>query len=199
VETQHQLRYRKRVPVQFEDGDGHHLGMVLNVSRGGLFVSSRVTPRVGTRVVLKFHGRDGSVASGIPARVVWKRIVHRSANVLADGGIGLEIEGAREVYEQFIRGLVPGLAASSEAEAELEARDEAKVDAKDGAASPDGSSSRYRVRASMAGTPRTRTLEIDAASEQQARVLALDALGDAWQILQVAPTATAARADDDPC
>ena len=70
MQVQHQLRYRKRVPVEFEDADGHHLGMVLNVSEGGLFVSSRVTPKVGSRVVLSFSPRDGSVAAGVAARVV---------------------------------------------------------------------------------------------------------------------------------
>jgi hypothetical protein len=184
------------VPVEFDDGDGHHLGMVLNVSRGGLFVSSRVTPRVGTRVVLNFHGRDGSVASGIPARVVWKRIVHRSANVLADGGIGLEIEGASEVYEHFIRGLVPGLVAPAEP-AIAEVEDVGGADVEVGAGSPDGPSSPYRVRASLAGTPRTRSLEIDAASEEQAAVLALEALGDGWQVIQVAATAADAGPDED--
>jgi hypothetical protein len=137
------------------------------------------------------------VASGIPARVVWKRIVHRSANVLADGGIGLEIEGASEVYEHFIQGLVPGLIAPTEPAA---AGSQAKVMADEvDAASPDLRSSRYRVRASLAGTPRTRTLEIDAQSEDQARVQALETLGEEWQVLQVAPTEPSPGSDDDSC
>jgi Tfp pilus assembly protein PilZ len=174
VQTQHQLRYRKRVPVEFDDGDRHHLGIVLNVSKGGLFVSSRVTPRVGSRVVLNFSPGDRSVAAGIPARVVWKRKVHRSAHSLADGGIGLEIEGVSEAYEQFIRALVPGLAGSPEPT--LEAA---------GDRTPDTTLSRYRVRATVEGTPRTRTLEIIAANEEQAGSRVLASLGDGWQVVEV--------------
>ena len=40
-------------------------------------------------------------------RVVWKRKVQRSAKSVADGGIGLEIEGASEVYSRFIKNLLP--------------------------------------------------------------------------------------------
>jgi len=174
VQIQHQLRYRKRVPVEFDDGDGHHLGIVLNVSKGGLFVSSRVTPRVGSRVVLNFSPGDESVAAGIPARVVWKRKVHRAAHVLADGGIGLEIEGVSEAYEQFIRGLVPGLADPPE-----------PTLAAAGDAAPDTPLSRYLVRATVEGTPRTRTLEIVAADEEQAGARVLASLGDGWQIVGV--------------
>lgn len=176
MQIQHQLRYRKRVPIEFEDGDGRHLGIVLNVSKGGLFLSSRVTPRVGSRVVLNFSPGDRSVAAGIPARVVWRRKVHRSARMLADGGIGLEIEGASEAYQHFIRALVPGLAASPES-----------VDSADGGRAPDAPPSRYRVRATVEGTPRTRTVEIAAASEAQAGARALASLGDDWQVLEVTP------------
>ena len=184
MQIQHQLRYRKRVPVEFDDGDGHHVGMVLNVSKGGLFVSSRATPRVGTRIVLNFSGQTGALADGIPARVVWKRKVHRSANAVADGGIGLEIEGAKEVFQDFVQGLVPGLAAPSPDEsASVRAEESASVRAEEaGVPAP---SMRFLVRAGVSGTPRTRTIEIGAESEEQARVRALESLGDPWQLLEV--------------
>ena len=185
MQTQHQLRYRKRVPVEFDDGDGHHIGMVLNLSKGGLFVSSRVTPRVGTRVVLNFSGQKGSGTDGIPARVVWKRKVHRSANVLADGGIGLEIEGASEAYQDFIQGIVPGLAAASEPAAAEAAGTVIET-----------TSTRFLVRAALVGTPRTRSFEIDAGSDEQARVRALETLGADWQILEVTPAERFAKHGD---
>lgn len=183
--VQHHPRYKKRVPCEFDDADGHHLGMVLNLSQGGLFVSSRVTPRVGSRVVLDFSPREGPAATGVPARVVWKRKVHRSAVALGDGGIGLEIEGAWEVYDHFLKGLVPTLAASS---AVAQVCDEARA--------PSTSLPSFLVRAALRGTPRTRAVEIAAKSAQQAGTAALDSLGEGWQLLEVSAIGQPPDSDD---
>ena len=76
MQTQSHVRFKKRVPCEFRDDSGNHIGMALNVSERGLFVSSRTTPQVGSRVVLDLTSQSGPSAIGIAARVVWKRKVH---------------------------------------------------------------------------------------------------------------------------
>ncbi|MCH7867064.1 MAG: PilZ domain-containing protein [Myxococcales bacterium] len=177
MQTQHHPRYKKRIPCEFEDDQGHHLGMVLNVSQSGLFLSSRVTPRVGSKIVLHLSPGSGPRSTDVAARVVWKRKVHRSAQVMGDGGFGLEIEGACEGYDRLMRDLVPAMAhqaANAQATAE-----------EGGACEPTPAT--FCVRAALAGTPRTRSLEIRAVDDQEACARALGSLGEGWQILGVAP------------
>lgn len=182
MQVQHHIRYRKRVPVEFEDKDGHHVGTVLNVSEGGVFVSSRARPPVGSQVVLNFLPHDGQNAAGIAARVVWKRQVHRAAQTLGEAGIGLEIES--EAYQHFVKGLVPALAGPS---ASSQWANEPL---------PEGPSASFLVRAAVPGTPRTRTVEIDAASEALAGDRVLTNLGDEWRVLEVTASSVRSEADE---
>ncbi|MCP4037223.1 MAG: PilZ domain-containing protein [bacterium] len=172
MHTQLHPRYKKRVPCAFEDGDSQHVGMVLNLSKGGMFVTSRAAPPVGSRVVLALNPKLGPGASGICARVVWKRVVHRSAGAVADGGIGLEIEGERDAYDRFVEGQVPAAKAEPP---------------------PEPEPTTHWVRMALAGTPRTRIVEVCATDEREAEVRALSQLGDAWRVLEVGPLRSASE------
>lgn len=156
-------RYKKRVPCAFEEAGTQHRGMVLNLSERGLFVGSRATPAVGTRVWLELSPPAGPGAERVPARVVWKRVVHRSANAMADGGIGLEIEGEWEAYERFFTGQVP---------------------AAETAPPPPPT---HAVRMALRGTPRTRIVEVHAESDEAAGEEGCARLGEGWQVIGVAP------------
>lgn len=175
MQTQSHVRFKKRVPCEFRDDDGHHIGMALNVSERGLFISSRTTPQVGARITLDLSSQNGPSAMGIAARVVWKRKVHREVNSLSDGGIGLEIEEGLETYAQFLRALVPEigdvLAASEAPEQEAVAEPELPE---------------FHVRVAHCGTPRTRFVTVRAASETDAATKAVESLGEGWQMLEVA-------------
>jgi len=179
VQVQHHPRYKKRIPCEFEDDQGRHLGMVLNVSQGGLFVSSRVTPKVGSRVVLHFAPDNGPRSTDVAARVVWKCKVHRSAVAIRDSGIGLEVEGDSDRYDALMQHLVPALAAEAEG-----APEEAT------AATP--TSTMFCVRAALVGTPRTRSVEVRAADDREASARVLENLGEGWQVIEVAPAASPA-------
>ncbi len=181
MQIQHHPRYKKRIPCEFNHDDGRQLGMALNVSEGGLFVSSRFTPRVGSRVVLDLSPRVGPTATGIPARVVWKRTVHRSAHSMADGGIGLEVIAGCEVYERLLRHLVPASATLRASAASV---------------APVPRLPSFLVRAALQGTPRTRCVEVAAASEQEAGAVALCSLGDGWSVLAVTRVGPEAGSDD---
>lgn len=188
MQVQHHIRYRKRVPVEFEDKDGHHVGTVLNVSEGGVFVSSRARPPVGSQLVLNFLPHDGQNAAGIAARVVWKRQVHRATQTLGEAGIGLEIESASasesEAYQHFVKSLVPALADPS---ASSQGANEPL---------PEVPPASFLVRAAVPGTPRTRTFEIDAASEALAGDRVLTNLGDEWRVLEVTASSKRSEADE---
>ena len=160
VQTQLHPRFRKRVPCAFVEQGVAHRGMVLNLSKRGLFVGTRVTPRVGSRVWLELSPTSGPGARGIPVRVVWKRVVHRAAaSALQDRGIGLEVEGEWAAYERFFDGQVPAIETPPT----------------------------HAVRLLLRGTPRTRVIDVRAESAAQAAERALDSLSDEeWQVLSIA-------------
>lgn len=196
MQVQHHPRYKKRIPCEFDDDQGHHLGMVLNVSQGGLFVSSRSTPSVGSKVVLHLSLGKGPRSDGVPARVVWKRKVHRSASVLSDGGIGLEIlemDGAGAGFERLLQELVPGLA-KEQASAEVRTEDSCEK-AMIATSDPNPELRLFCVRAALVGTPRTRSLQISAADDADACARALDGLGLGWEILEVSGAAPAPESE----
>ncbi len=172
MQTQVHPRFKKRVPCAFGEDGAQHRGMVLNLSKGGLFVGARAAPAVGSRVWLELSPNAGPGAQGIPARVVWKRVVHPSANAMADGGVGLEIEGEWEAYERFFEGQVPVATGSS-------------ADSPSTLAPPT-----HAVRMAWVGTPRTRIVEVRADDDTEAALQAREQLGDGWQVLEVTPTKT---------
>lgn len=171
---QNQVRFKKRVPCAFRDENGQHVGMALNVSQRGLFVSSRVTPQVGSRVLLDFSLQSGPSATGIAARVVWKRRVHRSARAMSDGGIGLEVEDGLEAYAHLLRVLVPEMAET------LAAAESASPTPFDASSLP-----AFRVRVALSGTPRTRFVDAHGADESAAAAVALAGLGEGWRVLEI--------------
>jgi hypothetical protein len=197
MQAQHHPRYKKRIPCAFKDDMGNHIGMVLNVSQRGLFVSSRVTPQVGSRVVLHLSPGSGPLSTELAARVVWKRKVHRSAQIMGEGGIGLEIEGPNEGYDLLMRDLAAAMSPQSAASATATATTpkeggvEEPIDC--GSTMPS-----FRVRLALEGSPRTRSLQIFAADRQTACAEALDGLGEGWQVLDVTVVATTAKSSGVP-
>jgi Tfp pilus assembly protein PilZ len=167
VQVQHFPRYKKRFSCQFDDGEGQQFrGIVLNVSRSGLFVRSRVAPKIGARLNLDVALFDQAPSIPLRARVVWKRKVHRSAASLEDGGIGLELETDSPEYERYLSSLegveIPPEKSSSTA-----------------------ASCSYSVRLAFAGTPRTRCMKLEASSPEEAQKIALERDAEGWEVLDV--------------
>lgn len=177
MQPQHYPRFKKRVPCEFDDGEGHHeRGIVLNLSRNGLFIRSSISPRVGAHVKLDLS--LGSSLESIPlqARVVWKRRVHRSAASVVDGGIGLELETDSAEYQQFVRALESRGQDTVLRHAQPEALPETSVRQ---------STTRFSVRLALFGTPRTRCVKVSAATSERAGELALGQAGAGWKLLDV--------------
>jgi hypothetical protein len=152
--------------------------MVLNVSRGGLFIQTSAGPPPGAEVMVDLDVASGSAPLPIGAKVVWRRVVAPHLRTLSQGGIGIRIESAPEAYFQFLSAVAGGASASPPS-----ARPAVRAPAPEAAPEPTGTA--FRVRVKQKGGPRSRTLVLHCRSEAEARSRALRAAGTGWVVLEV--------------
>ncbi len=177
-------RYRKRVPCQLVIGDGRHPGMVLNVSRGGLFVQTSARARPGDRVRIALNASSQRNAIGLEARVVWKRVSPPQLQSFTQGGVGLEIQLASEPYYDFLAGVATPAGEEPRA-SKIYENPETVAETQ-----PAPRSSRFRVRVGQRGGPRSRTLVVEGGTEDDARRRALASTGAGWTILEIEPASS---------
>ncbi len=161
-------RFRRRVPCRLSVPSGSYSGMVLNVSRGGLFVQTSAGASPGDAVHLDL-AVDEAQPVPVDARVVWRRVVAPHLRTVSTGGIGVHIQYAGDAYFGF----VACLAAAPGSEA-----DDAPPAPRAAAARP-----AYRVHLRLAGSPRTRVVVVEAADEPEARQRARAVAGAQWVVL----------------
>ncbi len=171
-------RYRKRVPCQLLVGDESHPGMVLNVSRRGLFVQTSARARPGDRVRIALNASAQRGAIGLEARVVWKRVSPPQLQSFTQGGVGLEIQLASEAYYDFLAGVATPAG-------EVPRAPKGRMDPAAAETKPAPPPSRFRVRVSQRGGPRSRTLVVEGGSEDDARRRALASIGTGWTVLEI--------------
>ncbi len=169
-------RFRKRVPCTLRASGRAHTGMVLNLSRGGLFVQTSAHFKPGEDVSVELSVPPGSRRIPVGARVVWRRVVAPQLRSVSHGGFGVRIENAPEDYFRFLSGVVTAARTESAANATAAVRAEEDV-----AAAPP--SSLYRVRLKQASGPRTRWISVRSASAEAAGQLALAEAGNGWHVL----------------
>ena len=75
--------FKKRVPCRLQITGGSHAGMVLNVSRGGLFVQTTAGASPGEAVHLELAPGEGEPLA-LDARVVWRRVVAPHLRTVTD-------------------------------------------------------------------------------------------------------------------
>jgi hypothetical protein len=99
VNRRRQPRLRCALPVSFRNvgRSSDERAVTGNVSPGGMFVRSQVTPAVGSTLAIAVHLQN--VTLRMWGVVVWTRL---------DEGFGLEITSSPEVWLDFILG-APGL------------------------------------------------------------------------------------------
>lgn len=170
-------RYRKRVPCTLRTATRGHAGMVLNLSRGGLFVQTSAHLDPGQDVSVELNVASGIRERGacIPlgTRVVWRRIVAPQLRTVSHGGFGVRIENASEDYYRFLSGLV-GSSSQPPQPAATSRQPAGDV---------------YRVRLKQTSGPRTRWVSVRSRSESEAGRQALAQVGAGWDVL------TSERAD----
>ena len=90
-----EARVRKRVPCRVWIGKSSYSGVVLNLSRKGMFVQTCAAMSAGDPIDLKLRGEID-----VQAQVVWRRRVPPALRTSAEGGVGVRILGAPEDYYQ---------------------------------------------------------------------------------------------------
>lgn len=159
-------RFKKRVPCRLEVTGSSHSGMVLNVSRSGLFVQTTAGASPGETVHLAL-AMGVSDPLHLHARVVWRRVVAPHLRTVSTGGMGLHIQYASDAWFGFVAGLAEGAPADASEPAPL-------------AAGPS-----FRVHLRLSGSPRTRTLIVSAADAGEARERARQQAGAQWVVLDL--------------
>jgi Tfp pilus assembly protein PilZ len=166
MQTASDHRYRKRLPCRLEVPNGAYSGMVLNLSRGGLFVQTSAAASPGEAVHLDLCLGDAD-AIGLDGRVVWRRVVAPHLRAVTTAGMGVHIQYAHDNYFGFVAQLAEGTPGDEPAPASS-------------AAGPS-----FRVRLRLAGGPRTRILTVTGVDEADARTRARQQAGTQWAVLDL--------------
>lgn len=162
-------RFRQRLPCQLRAGQSAFAGMVLNLSRGGLFVQTTAGVRPGQAVRLELSlGPHGAIP--IEGRVVWRRVVASQLRTVMAGGFGLRIRSAPKPYLEYLEGLAQG--------------DRTPPPSSAPPTAPARPSDAYRVRLQQQDGPRSRVLTVNAESEKDARRRALQIVGGTWVVVE---------------
>lgn len=203
--TRGAARTKKRLTCTLVIDGARLSGIVLDLSASGLFVQTSANPPAGSEIGLEIDVPGQQQRLDLVVRVVRRKVVPPRLKSVVHAGLGLQIQNAPEGYFRYVAQLQPGntpaasaKAAAPETAAALEtgappaeAAPAAKAAAARASASRGGAPSRapaprqerFRVRVSQIGGSRSRSLEIKAASESEARSEAETACGEGWKIL----------------
>lgn len=96
--TRGELRFRKRIPCKLMRSRSTFSGLVLDVSRRGLFVQTSAAGKAGDEFEIMLSRRGPEAAIVLNARVVWQRKVPPQLRSAVAGGLGLQIRYAPEPY-----------------------------------------------------------------------------------------------------
>ena len=182
-------RVRHRMPCELSVGDARHSGLVLNLSTSGLFVQTNASLRPGEWVGVELPVEDASEPIAMRAAVVWRKVVPRRMHGTTHSGVGIELISVPQDYRDFVGSMLgdapPSEAdpASSEAKPEPGAVDDLRA---------------FRVHVKLRGSPRSKALRLEAASEEQARARALNETGRGWTVIEVRCLANEESEADDP-
>lgn len=172
MEQRRAERIRQRLTCELVIGDRNHQGIVLDVSKTGLFVQTSASPPPGERIGVKLRRADGASVE-VEASVARRYKVPQRLVSIARGGIGLRIESPSDGYQQFI-----------DAVDRVE-----KPPSPEASSAPSlpqsGEAGSYSVRVKQTTGSRSRCLRVAAASEQEAKLTASAGLDEGWEILSV--------------
>jgi Tfp pilus assembly protein PilZ len=178
-------RYRKRLPCRLRVPSGAHSGMVLNLSRGGLFVQTGAAASPGDAVQLDLTGDGDAEPMRVDGRVVWRRVVAPHLRTVSTGGMGVHIQYASDQYFGFVARLAEGVQADEAAPAPEAPGPAARPAGARAAAASAPPTPSFRVRLRYGGSSRTRIVVVAAADEREARARARDRLGAQWAVLDL--------------
>ena len=139
MHTTAEPRLRRRVACEFTVARSPGRGLILNLSRSGLFLQTSVPGQGGDEVRVHLATDPRRDLISLDTRVVWKRVASAALRSVIPGGMGLRIEAAPESWYEFLSDAFGADAAAT--------------------ALP-----RFRVRIKRSGGPRSRTVVLRCAS-----------------------------------
>lgn len=176
-----------------------HSGIVLDLSANGLFVQTSASPETGESLRVEIVLPGVKQPSVLQVRVARRKLVPPRLRTVAQGGVGLRIERAPEEYFTVIAELLREQVGEKKKETVKEEEQLAappprrisKLQRKArklalrqalGPRRPAAEQERFRLRISHGA--RSRILDIDASSEDEARARALAEAGKGWAVLR---------------
>lgn len=94
-------RIKRRVNCSVSVKGNSHVGVVMDLSRGGFFVQTGAMAPVGSRVDVALLERSGSTVE-VNATVTNRRQIPRPLTSVAKGGLGCRVNGAPEDYYRLL-------------------------------------------------------------------------------------------------
>jgi hypothetical protein len=168
AERRREERQRRRLTCQVLHEGKHFRGIVIDLSSTGLFIQTTIPIPNGSEIVVEFPDQGGRPAFEVRARVARRRRVPPRLASLMPSGLGLRVLDPSEAYAGLVR------------------REEAAETAAEEKRAEDGPAlTKYRIRITRRGSPRSRTLVLEAASEEEARVRVARDLGDGWDVVEL--------------
>ena len=171
MQIQAQPRIRKRIPCSLRIGGRRHSGLILNLSRGGLFVQTTAGGEPGAGLAVELNLGAEADALELDAEVVWRRVVAAHLRTITHAGVGLRIRRAPEPFYALLLRLQHG---------DGEAAPRAPA-----ASAPTPPAASFRIRVKQTAGPRSKILTMTGASEAEARHRALAQTGHGWTVLEV--------------
>jgi hypothetical protein len=172
-------RTRRRLTCELLVEGERAPAMVRDLSQKGLFVQTRMKPRVNSVVEVIFPPKGLQPEVRVEAGVARKRAVPPRLQASVPGGVGLELLGPRPEFERWVlRTETTGLAKSAYADmTDMTARPgELPTEA------PEVGIRAYRIRLTARNRAESRVLTIRCESFAGARARALARMGQGWKI-----------------
>ncbi len=158
VDSVRQVRFPRRSVCEFMIRGERHQGVVLNLSRSGVFVETPVLASVGSPVSLRILDYSRGFSAFLQTKVA--RTVDADSSEPLKPGLGLEIVRTSSDFENLLEDCVPD---TSECQG------------------------LYRVRVMRRGIPRSRLITVPGRNEEEARQNVRQYLSREWEICEVLP------------
>jgi Tfp pilus assembly protein PilZ len=170
-------RFTKRLPCRVKIGGNAHEGWIVNLSRSGLYVQTGAGAGPGETVEIALQAPTATPDLVLKSRVVWRRSVPQQFRQLM-GGIGVQIHQAPESYYSLVDAVER---LYSQVPRAVRAQRVREGDTRP----PRVPRLRFAIHLQRIGGDRTRTLDVEAESEADARRAALQLAGADWTITRV--------------
>ena len=98
MDTRAEPRFKKRIPCKLTQSRTTFSGLVVDVSRTGLFVQTSAAAKAGDEVEVVLSRWEPEADIVLSAQVVWQRKIPPQLRSTVEAGLGLQIRYAPEPY-----------------------------------------------------------------------------------------------------